>query len=106
MLNAILRFSLHYRLLTIAVAMTIKTAAPRTFCRAGWSQLNNLGLTELAAWDAEAFVAIAAGLAQDLPRLAELRVGLRARMEASPLMDAKAFARALEAAYRRMAARA
>jgi predicted O-linked N-acetylglucosamine transferase (SPINDLY family) len=73
--------------------------------RAGWSQLNNLGLTELAAWSADDFVAIAAGLASDLPKLAGLRAGLRARMEASPLMDAPRFARDMEALYRRMAGR-
>jgi len=71
--------------------------------RAGWSQLNNLGLPELAAWDDDAFVRIAANLAADLPRLAELRAGLRARMEASPLMDARGFAGDLEAAFRKMA---
>ena len=71
--------------------------------RAGWSQLNNLGLPELAAWDDEAFVATAAGLALDLPRLADLRAGLRARMAASPLMDAERFARGVEAAYRTLA---
>lgn len=71
--------------------------------RAGWSQLHNLGLQELAAWDDDAFVDIAAGLAGDLPRLGELRATLRARMEASPLMDAERFARDLEAAFRRMA---
>jgi len=73
--------------------------------RAGWSQLRNLGLPELAAWDDDAFVGIAAELAGDLPRLAELRAGLRPRMEASPLMDAGRFARDLEAAYLRMAGR-
>ena len=72
--------------------------------RAGLSQLQNLGLPELAAWDDDDFVRIAADLAADLPRLGELRAGLRARMEASPLMDAPRFARDLEAVYRRLAA--
>ncbi len=70
--------------------------------RAGWSQLRNLGLAELAAFEDDPFVAIAAELAADLPRLAQLRRDLRPRMEASPLMDAAGFARDLEAAYRRM----
>ena len=70
--------------------------------RAGWSQLNNLGLTELAAHDDAAFVRIATELAADLPRLAELRRTLRDRMAASPLTDAKRFARNLEAAFRTM----
>jgi protein O-GlcNAc transferase len=68
--------------------------------RAGWSQLSNLGLTELAAPTPEEFVAIAAGLARDLPRLARLRASLRERMERSPLMDARAFTDGIEAAYR------
>ena len=39
--------------------------------RAGWSQLCNLGLPELAAGNAQEFVQIAAQLAGDLERLAE-----------------------------------
>jgi predicted O-linked N-acetylglucosamine transferase (SPINDLY family) len=70
--------------------------------RAGLSMLHNLGLPELAAQSAEEFVAIASGLARDLPRLAGIRVGLRARMEASPLMNGPEFARDVEAAYRAM----
>jgi predicted O-linked N-acetylglucosamine transferase (SPINDLY family) len=70
--------------------------------RAGLSQAANLGLTELAAESAEAFVTIAVDLGKDLGRLAELRAGLRARMERSPLMDAKRFATAIEDAYHEM----
>ena len=40
--------------------------------------------------------------AGDLPRLSNLRATLRQRMESSPLMDAPAFARAIEDAYRTM----
>jgi predicted O-linked N-acetylglucosamine transferase (SPINDLY family) len=70
--------------------------------RAGWSQLCNLGLPELAARTDEEFIRIAVDLALDLPRLSALRAGLRSRMEASPLMDGARFARNLEAAYRQM----
>jgi protein O-GlcNAc transferase len=70
--------------------------------RAGWSQLSNLKLPELAATSPQQFVSIAAGLAHDLPRLAELRRTLRTRMEASPLMDAGGFTRDMEAAYRQI----
>lgn len=70
--------------------------------RAGWSQLNNLGLPDLAAWDPDAYVALAAALAEDLDRLEALRRDLRPRMEASPLMDGAAFARDLEDLYVRM----
>ena len=74
----------------------------RAVGRAGFSQLSNLGLTELAATDDESFVRIATDLAHDLPRLMELRSSLRDRMRESPLGDPKRFARAVEAAYRRM----
>ncbi|CAN5497715.1 hypothetical protein BH10PLA1_BH10PLA1_17890 [soil metagenome] len=70
--------------------------------RAGWSQLSNLGLTELAALDDKTFVSIATSLANDLPRLAELRRTLRSRMQKSPLMDAPGFTRNVEVAYRQM----
>jgi predicted O-linked N-acetylglucosamine transferase (SPINDLY family) len=70
--------------------------------RAGLSQLTNLGLTELIAQTPEQYVQIAAELSGDLPRLAELRRTLRARMQASPLMDGPRFARNVEAAYRQM----
>ena len=70
--------------------------------RAGWCQLSNLGLPELAGHSPEDFARIAIELANDLPRLAQLRAGLRQRMQASPLMDAPGFARAIEAAYRQM----
>ena len=70
--------------------------------RAGWSQLFNLGLAELAAHDDEQFVSIAARWAGDLPRLAELRRTLRPRMHASPLTDGRRFARNIETAYHAM----
>src|SRR5579863_9684706 len=59
--------------------------------RAGWCQLSNLGLTELAGQSPEEFVRIAVELARDLPRLIALRSTLRQRMEQSPLMDASRF---------------
>ncbi len=70
--------------------------------RAGLSLLCNLGLEELAAETPEQFVEIAAGLAGDTPRLADLRQSLRQRLQASPLMDGERFARNVEDAYRRM----
>jgi predicted O-linked N-acetylglucosamine transferase (SPINDLY family) len=67
--------------------------------RAGLSLLSNLGLPELIAGTPEQFVSIAAGLADDLPRLRDLRATLRDRLQRSPLMDAPRFARNVEAAY-------
>ena len=68
--------------------------------RAGLCQAMNLGLPELVARSPDEYVHIAVKLAEDRRRLSDLRAGLRARMEASPLMDAPRFARNLEAAYR------
>jgi predicted O-linked N-acetylglucosamine transferase (SPINDLY family) len=70
--------------------------------RVGLSLLNCIGLPELIAHSAEEYVSIAAGLARDLPRLAELRRTLRSRMRVSLLMDAPRFTRNIEAAYRGM----
>ena len=68
--------------------------------RVGVSLLSCVGLPELIAQSAEEYVSIAVGLANDLPRLSELRRTLRSRMRQSPLMDAERFARDIEAAYR------
>jgi protein O-GlcNAc transferase len=70
--------------------------------RGGYSLAMNLGLPELVARSDDEYVAIAAGLARDLDRLAELRAGLRGRLESSPLMDVPRFARGIEAAFRDM----
>jgi protein O-GlcNAc transferase len=70
--------------------------------RAGWSQLCNLGLQELAARTPEEYVEVTGQLAGDLSRLKDLRAALRARLQASPLMDGKRFARHMEESYRRM----
>lgn len=59
------------------------------------SFLSNIGLTETIAGSREEYVAIATGLAADLPRLALLRESLRPRMAASPLCDGKRLARDL-----------
>ncbi|MSU65771.1 MAG: hypothetical protein EXS38_06655 [Opitutus sp.] len=78
----------------------ISLVGPTGVSRAGWSQLSNLGLTELAAQNESDLVRVATTLAKDLPRLAALRAGLRERMQRSPLMDAPRFCRGIENAYR------
>jgi len=70
--------------------------------RAGLSILSSLGLREFVASSEEDYVRIAVELAENLPRLADLRTTLRAQMRASPLMDPLRFARNVEAAYRSM----
>jgi predicted O-linked N-acetylglucosamine transferase (SPINDLY family) len=68
--------------------------------RVGASLLSQLALDELIAEDLDGYVATAAALAADRPRLAGLRATLRDRLIGSPLGDAKGFTRALESAYR------
>ena len=70
--------------------------------RVGVSQMSNLGLQEMIAQNTNQYVDIAAALANDLPRLAELRGGLRQRMAASPLNNVPRFTRFLETAYQDM----
>jgi len=70
--------------------------------RGGASLLYAVGLGELVAQTPDQYVDIASGLAQDAARLTALRVGLRERMRASALMDARRFTHHLESAYRSM----
>ena len=80
----------------------VTLAGERPVSRAGLSILNNLGLQELVTSTEDGYVDIAVNLANDLPRLAELRRSLRSRMEKSVLMDAPRFTRQIEEAYRAM----
>jgi protein O-GlcNAc transferase len=83
------------------MGVPVVTCVGRTVVgRAGYSQLSNLGLLDLVAWNVDQFVSIASRFAGDLNRLSELRATLRGRMEHSPLMDAERFTRHMESAYR------
>ncbi len=64
------------------------------------SHLSNAGLADWVAPDRAAYIAHAVAAAADLPALAALRAGLRARVKASPLCDAPRFGRSLGAALR------
>jgi protein O-GlcNAc transferase len=69
--------------------------------RAGFSQTSNLGLAdELVAKSEDQFVEIAKKLSGDFNHLSQLRSTLRQRMEQSPLMDGKLFARGMETIFR------
>jgi protein O-GlcNAc transferase len=70
--------------------------------RMGLSMLSCVGLPELCGSDETEYVEIAANLARDLPRLREIRAGMRDRLRASPLLDGVRYTRNLEAAYRRV----
>jgi protein O-GlcNAc transferase len=67
--------------------------------RMGASLLHALGLPELVCGDAAQYVATCIALARNRARLDALKLGLRARLQASPLMDETGYTRALEAAY-------
>jgi protein O-GlcNAc transferase len=81
---------------------TITLRGDRFVGRVGESVLTALRLPELVAASPADYLAAAIDLAGDSDRLAALRANLRRRLVASPLCDAPAFARDLEAGYRAM----
>ena len=88
---------------TVWMGVPFVTLAGRHFTsRMGVTILTNAGLPELIAQSEEEYLAIAAALAQDAPRLQQVRAGLRQRVQHSPLMDAPRFTAHLEHAYRNM----
>ncbi len=70
--------------------------------RLGSAMLRGVGHPEWIALSEDEYIEMAVALASDLPKLARLRAGLRAQMEASPLRDEAGFARRVESAYREM----
>ena len=70
--------------------------------RVGASLMSHVGLPDLVATTPDDYVAKAAALASDLPKLSELRRTLRETMHRSPLCDAAKFTRELEDAYEAM----
>ena len=80
----------------------VTLAGTHHVARVGASLLTRCGLEDLVASDAAGYVAAAVGLAEDPARLAALRAGMRARLEASPLTDHRGFTRSVEAAFRTM----
>jgi predicted O-linked N-acetylglucosamine transferase (SPINDLY family) len=85
------------------MGVPIVTLRGRTFAgRMVAGVLARVGLEDLIAEDPQQFIQIARDLAGDFDRLGALRRTLRERMTASPLCDAPAFTRDLEAAYRKL----
>ncbi len=70
--------------------------------RLGSSVLHGAGHPEWIAHSEDEYIDKAVALASDLPKLAALRAGLRAQVEASPIRDEAGFARKVELAYREM----
>ena len=83
-------------------APVVTLSGPTVASRGSLSILSNLGLQELAVTTQDDYAALAINLANDLPRLRELRASLRHRIEHSVLTNADNFARQTESAYRSM----
>ena len=77
-------------------------ASPRPVGRIGTSLMTNLGLPEWVAQDEQEYEDKAVTFAQDITTLASLRNGMRAKMQASPVMDERAFAHDVENAFETM----
>ncbi|MEK9752803.1 MAG: tetratricopeptide repeat protein [Rhodospirillaceae bacterium] len=84
------------------MGVPVLTLPGATFAsRHALSLLTAAGMAEFAATDEDDYLARATALAGDPQGLAEIRAGLRARMEASALCDAVKFTATLEAEIRR-----
>lgn len=87
----------------LLMGVPVITMAGRSHAaRVGVSILNNAGLPELVAYDADQFVAIAVALANSPERLQEYRRCLRDRFLHSAMTDAKSFTADLEQTYKKM----
>ena len=78
----------------------VAVAGDTLIARQSKAILTAIGLPELCAPDAAAFVSVAKGLASDAGRLAALSAELRAQMRRSPLLDTTTFTRDLESLLR------
>jgi predicted O-linked N-acetylglucosamine transferase (SPINDLY family) len=83
-------------------APVITLAGDRHASRMGLSMMTCIGLPEFVARTPDEYIQIAVTFANDLPRLGAIRAGMRDRLLASPLLDAKKYTRNLEAAYRQV----
>jgi predicted O-linked N-acetylglucosamine transferase (SPINDLY family) len=78
----------------------VTLAGERSSSRGGASILTTLGRPEWIARTPDEYITIAQRLAADPQQLATIRSGLRAELQASPLMDGAGFTRELEDLYR------
>jgi len=81
---------------------TVSLAGRSMVANQGRLILTNAGLSDWIAEDIDGYVALAIRKATDLDALATLRAGLRDRVLASPLFDARRFAGHLAEALRGM----
>jgi len=80
----------------------VTLASERPVGRIGTSLMSNLGLSQWVAQSEQDYEDKAVAFAQNIPALEVLRSTLRSRMQGSPLMDERSFARDVEAAYQGM----
>jgi len=80
----------------------LTTPGERPSSRSAASVLTTAGMGEWIASSAEDYLERAAEFAGDTQRLANLRATLRARLQASPLMDEVGFTKNLETLYRQI----
>jgi protein O-GlcNAc transferase len=80
----------------------ISLAGDRFCSRHSLGYLSNIGLSELVAESPDHYLDLVAGFAEDIPRLASLRAGMRQRILSSPLCDSERFVRHFEAALMAM----
>ena len=73
--------------------------------RFGYSLLENMGLHELCACNAEEYVAICVKLAQNTEKLVDFHLTIRRRMRRSPVMDDGCYMVELELLYERISLR-
>lgn len=79
------------------MGLPVVTCPGETFAsRHSLGYLTTAGLSELVAADLDHYVELAVGLANNVPRLATMRAGMRQRLLASPLGDVERFADHLE----------
>jgi protein O-GlcNAc transferase len=91
----------------LRMGVPILTLPGRSFAsRVAASLLTGLGLPELIAMDAPAYVAAAVGLATDGAALEALKAKLDKALQVSSVFDPTAFARTLEAAFETLQTRA
>lgn len=83
--------------------LPVVTHLGRTFAgRVAASLLHAIGLPELITHSADEYQALAAALAEDRPRLADIRQRLAQNRKTYPLFDTGLFAKHIEAGYRAM----
>ena len=84
------------------VVPLVTLASSRPVGRIGTSLMHNLGLPDWIGNSEKEYEDKAVAFVQDTSVLAELRSTMRERMQTSPIMDGRSFAKDVENAYQNM----